>query len=204
MALLDNVDATGKISKSVYGRRRDPVGSSSFVVTIQDLARDYFVTGENPDQIGFTRISGIGSSIETIDVVQGSSPAKIAVPTSITYSDVNFERGITIDGTAMALFQWYRDIQGVIFNAPSVGAQSAGASSGIEGIRVKIKRRRVTIQLAGFEIVLVDAWPTSLLYGDMDAITSGIWVSSMTMKYRGIEIKALPTTVLAIGEAAEV
>jgi phage tail-like protein len=191
---LDKVTYDRVSPPSVRGRRPDPAITSKFEVTIEGLTQDYGVqSNPTPDRVSFSKISGIGSSIETIDMVQGSNPAVLTVPKGIKYDDVTFDRGLANNATAMAFMHWYRDVGALLFSKGDRDLVNRAALVAINGAVLGIKRRRVTITLPAFEIALIDAWPVKGSFGDLNANESRVLIHSVTMKYSGIEVTSLAT-----------
>lgn len=189
---LDRIDAHRVQRTSATGRRPDPPTTSKFEVTIEGLGKDYGVLNEPlPDRVGFSKISGIGSVVETLDIVQGTNPAVLQVPRSIKYDDVIFERGLANTPTGMALLTWYRDVGAFLFTKQSRDVARRAGVAAINGTILGIRRRRITIALPTYEIVLIDAWPIKGRFGDLNANESSVWIHSMTMKYSGIEVKSI-------------
>lgn len=114
-----------KKTPNPIGYRRDPFLTCAFSVTINDLGKDFNLPKDpDPDRVGFSRISGIGSTITTENVVQGSNPIQIAVARGIEYKTAVFERGVTHMPSAYALLQWFDDCKALIAGQPNQDAKS--------------------------------------------------------------------------------
>jgi phage tail-like protein len=131
---------------SADGRATQPVIASNFSVTFQDLAKDYGLSGPDPDRIGFSRVSGISSKIETKTVVEGSGPVINRIPTGISYGEAIFERGVASSPMFGALLLWYNNIEKILANQISYDVRMT-SEPGIGDIPIFIKKRDVTIQV---------------------------------------------------------
>jgi phage tail-like protein len=134
------------------GYRRDPFVAYAFSVVISDLGTDFNLPkNPDPNRLGFSKISGIGSSITTENVVQGSDPIQIAVPRGIEYETAVFERGITHMPSAYALLQWFDDCKALVAGQPNpkVANRYQPKSTGSE-IPFFLKKRNIHIEIPAY------------------------------------------------------
>jgi hypothetical protein len=166
-----------KKNPNPVGYRRDPFLTYAFSVTISDLGKDFNLPkNPDPNRIGFSRIGGIGSSIVTDNVVQGSNPIQIAVPRGIEYKTAVFERGVTHMPSAYALLQWFDDCKALIAGDPDDKAKPRyhTIEFGSE-IPYFIKKRNIHIE--------VPVYPQSFNAQDIDVRKRAI--IGQTIKYKG-------------------
>lgn len=134
------------------GYRRDPFLNFAFSVTIDQLGQDFNLpSNPDPNRVGFSKISGIGSSIVTEDVVQGSDPRTLVVPKGIEYDTAVFEKGFAHEPSAYALWQWFDDCKALISGEPNknVAHRYGSLEFGTE-IPLFIKKRDIHIEVPAY------------------------------------------------------
>jgi phage tail-like protein len=186
----------------MIGHRVDPLISCNFRVTFEGLATDFLLTGNDPDNVGFAKVSGLDREITVREVLQGSDPVVVELPDKIKNGPVTFERGMSNSDSGLALHQWFVDtteLMRTVADADSV--KRAGKRYG--STRPTIRRRNVTIEvpaqartptssnLPGVVVTLVGAWPTKFSLGPLDANTGSVWIHSIEMRHSGIRIAAI-------------
>lgn len=131
---------------AAIGQKSDPILSCNFSVTITDLGTDFNLPDDpQRDKVGFSRIDGIDTTIDTDEVSSGTNPVVDYLPRSIKYGVVTFERGVSRSATALALISWFNDIKSILAGTPS----DATIQRSIPGAEVPafIKRRDILIEV---------------------------------------------------------
>ena len=177
----------------------DPLISCNFKVMFEGLAVDFKLSGNDPDDVGFAKISGIDQEITVREVLQGSDPVIVELPDKIKNGPVTFERGMSRIQSGLALHQWFVDMTELMRTV--VGAASARRSGKKFGTtRSTIRRRNVTITVPaqvraatsgdfqGVIVILKNAWPTKFSLGPLDASTGSVWIHSMELRHGGITV----------------
>jgi len=187
VASSDKVNLTKTESAEVRGQVRDPALVHQFKVSIEGLWEDYEIGGgKNEGYMSFSKISGIGSTLQTEAMREGTSPVTTHTPVGITYNDVTLEAGIATSKKAMAVMRWYRD------TVDSVYSSQLRKSFEFEKVMLgQVVPRIIVIIMPTHKITLVNAWPVSASFGDLNANASEVWIYSLTLKYSGIILDAV-------------
>jgi phage tail-like protein len=150
--------------------RADPLRGMKYQVTIPDFPQ--------LKTMGFSKISGISQESEVIEYREGDqSLAAMKLPGLIKTGDVTLERGVAHVSSMEALVAWKE-------------AASTAMSGEIDGNDVF--RHNVYVAVLNrlgqpeWEIILVNAWPRMIEYGDLDANASDIWIATFTLAYEAL------------------
>lgn len=137
------VGSSALASNTVVGDKKDPLLGFNFRVSIEGLADAYGLDDAWNDQIGFSRVSGIGSRMATREVIQGSSNVTLEVPSTLSYMTAKFVRGISLHTRAWMLNEWYVDICRIVSgNWDSGSILRAGVNNSI-----RLQRRNIVVSI---------------------------------------------------------
>jgi len=173
-------------SKRLAGVRSDPLRGFRFKV---------FFPGFNLPQVGFSKISGISlGDSDLIEYREGDyeiSPRKI--PGLNKFENVTMERGVSFNNEVV---MWRRN---VAYAGSGAGFSQEGYPPGAEFRKnlhvLLIDRNGITSKMWQ----LIDAWPKSLKYSDMDALTSDVFIETLEIATEGIDIIDLGGVSAAVG-----
>lgn len=158
-----------------------PFSAYRFRVSIENLA-------EGDRALGFSNVSGISEESDIIEYrtgEDGDTMRKYRGLTSI--GDVTLERAKDDQGV---MRQWRQEV----FNADKHPFSAGNVPDAVAGRTSAPYKRTVTIQLldaAGGSPIrtwtLINAWPTSLELGDLDASASELLVETVVLAHEGVQ-----------------
>ena len=159
--------------------RPDPLRGMKFLVSIPSLPQLM--------NMGFSKISGISQEAETIEYREGDqSLASSKIPGLVKTGDATLERGVAHVASMEALVAWTE-------------AASTALSGGSDGTaRFRHNVHVAVINRLGrpdWEIILVNAWPRVIEYGDLDANASDIWIATFTLAYETLTPPAVSPSI---------
>jgi len=151
---------------NVFGRH-DPLRGMKFRMSLPAIP--------SLPSIGFSKISGISQESELIEYREGDEVlVQRKIPGLIKTGEVTFERGVA---SATALH---------MLNGRRLAASSAQTGS-VDGL--PFYRQPVVIDALDrlgqpeWGVRLLRAWPRVIEYGDLDANSSDIWITTITIVY---------------------
>jgi phage tail-like protein len=145
--------------------------------------------------LGFISVGGLGMQTDAIQYREGGFHATMhQLPGQQQFAQVSLVRGMTLGGTQH--WKWWTRIFTPGFGVTNDSPQLT------EGFRCEIvidvlaHPQPLTQDFdtdrddhVAARIRLMNAWPTTLSYGDLNAGDSAIWVESMTIVHEGMHIK---------------
>lgn len=171
--------------------KKDPLRSFRFKVTIGGAGNgDTYKFGE----AGFMSVSGLSMTTEVIPYREGGmNTTSRKMPGQTDFSPVNFSQGLMVGDPAMML--WMNDL---------FDAQQGSGGAKMSDFRVNVDIFLLAhpwpgpnpIPLAGWR--LLNAWPTSVAFSDMDAGANSISITQMSLVHEGFYFK-LATSVDGAG-----
>jgi phage tail-like protein len=195
--MADNsVNARGSVAA-------DPIRNFRFIVSFYPTVREGSeVPGWKPvGRFGFTSVSGFGFSLERLEIREGGyNTTAYQVPTHVRHSGLQLDRGISL-GTRQN-WDWMR----MMFRTVQGRAQGAEAffRSDVE-IAVLVHpvpystdtgfgREQNPYQTARDDDVALrfrvyNAWPSSVIYSDVNSGDNALMVERMTLVHEGIDLK---------------
>ncbi len=202
----NNINMRGAIAS-------DPIRNFRFLVKFLPLTHAgyndgglSFSTSVSNVQIGFTSVSGLAISTESIPYREGGYNTTVhQVPGQTTFSPVTFRRGVTI-GTDQN-WNWMRrlfmTVAGGAYVAPDARS-SFRADVEIHVLNHPVPydtgaRRYGTAYSENDELVVGDdlvvarfrlynAWPTTVAYSDLNAGDNALMVEQMTLVHEGMDM----------------
>jgi phage tail-like protein len=141
--------------------------------------------------LAFSKITGIGQEAELIEYREGDETlAQHKIPGLIKTSEATFERGVAHVSTMEALTAWKE----------AASTALAGPVDGLEAlfrhnVHVQVMNRLGAVE---WELALVNAWPRSIEYGDLDANASDIWVARIMFVYEVLAPGEIPAAVATL------
>lgn len=166
--------------------KEDPLRSFRFKVVIGGAGNgDSYKFGE----AGFMNVSGLSMTTEVIPYREGGmNTTTRKMPGQTDFSPVSMSKGLIVGEPSMML--WMNDL----FDA----LQGSGGSK-IPDFRVNVDIFLLAhpwpgpnpIPLAGWR--LLNAWPTSLAFSDMDAGANSVAITQMSLAHEGFYFKLSPT-----------
>jgi len=188
----------------------DPVRNYRFVVSFypQIMKTDgglYGSTAWKPvGRFGFTSVSGFAFNVAVQQIREGGYNATVRqVPTNIEFSALQLDRGIvlgsqqnwdwmkmllrTVQGrasNAKALFR--SDVEIAVLNAPVPYANRKGGKGYSTGASSESAAARDDSVAMRFRIY--NAWPTSVVYSDLNAGDNALMVERMTLVHEGLDL----------------
>lgn len=136
-----------------------------------DVIRNYhFLVDAGFTRVGFDTVTGLGAEIEPVEYRSGSSPdmGSRFVPGRVRHHPVTLSRGLATD---MELWQWFR-----------------------QATTNDHEPRDVTINLLDprhdpvVSFRLAAAWPSRIVFGDLDSTGNGIAIETMTLVHDGLDV----------------
>jgi phage tail-like protein len=139
--------------------RLDPITNFNFLVEIEGLAVGHF-----------SEVTGLASTIETIDYREGGDNTTVRkLPGKTTYSDIVLRRGTTNGDNT--LYEWHREI--------------------VNGTITRKSGSIIVLDRAGEESLrynFFNAWPSEFSPSDFNATSSETANESVTFTHEGLEI----------------
>jgi len=167
---MANVYATG---------RPDPLRGMKYQVTIPDFPLLL--------PMGFSKISGISQESEVIEYRDGDqSLAPMKLPGLIKTGDATFERGVAHVASMEALVAWKEAA------STAMSGEVDGAENFRHDVHVAVLNR---LGRPEWEIVLLNAWPRMIEYGDLDANASDIWIATFTLAFEALTPPGITVSV---------
>lgn len=183
-----------------------PHSSLIFLVEIEKLyeyVQEVMPYGSAETQrghIGFSEISGISMGVETRTYWEGSSPFPKHVPVRNTVQTAKFRKGVAPFPQYEALVRWFE-----LVNRATLGDLEKLPSSTITILvpgdpRFSLVPGKTIDNVHDFvegvgankdpiwysKLVLGDAWPTSITFGDFNASRSEVLISDMDIVYHSM------------------
>lgn len=180
----------------------DPIRNFRFLVTFKPLGTQDPEKEWQPDaQIGFTSVSGLAISTESIPYREGGYNTTVhQIPGQTTFSPVTFQRGVTIGSNQH--WRWMRTMFSTVSAAKLTAAQSFRSDVVIEVLNHPVRYstgastsygdpQRSEGAVAGDDLIvarfqLFNAWPTSVAYSDLNAGDNALMVEQMTLVHEGM------------------
>lgn len=199
MAQTSSINVRGAMST-------DPIRNFRFLVTFFPLTAGAVSQGWTPQpQVGFTSVSGLSISTESIPYREGGMNTTVhMVPGQTTFSPVTFQRGVaigsrqhwdwmtmlfqTVSGDPLVNKQSFRsDIEIAVLNHPVPYSRTAGNSPYGGTSASENAAAGDDIVVARFR--LYNCWPTSVAYSDLNAGDNALMVEQMTVVHEGMAMK---------------
>ncbi|QDB79386.1 phage tail protein [Georgenia sp. 311] len=140
-------------------RTNDPLVSFNFKVEIEGIT-----VGD------FAEVTGLGSTIESIDYREGGENTTVRkLPGKTTYSDIVLKRGTTKGDNT--LYDWHREVVSGVVTLRS-GSIIVTDRQGTEVLRYNF----------------INAWPKEFKPADYNATASSVATESVTFAHEGLEI----------------
>jgi phage tail-like protein len=198
------------MAASTYERGRlatDPIRNFRFLATFFPLGTEK--TGQmQPDpKIGFTSVSGLNISTESIPYREGHHNTTVRqIPGQTTFSPITFQRGVVLGSKQN--WQWMEMLFRVNDNSAQ-GALSAKTSfrfnvqidvlahpvryasktQGYQaGSAVNANDASVTDEKVAMRFTIFNAWPTSVAYSDLNAGDNALIVEQLTVVHEGFDV----------------
>jgi phage tail-like protein len=194
-----------------YDRGRlatDPIRNFRFIAKFTPLGTDT-TQQMNPDaSIGFTSISGLNISTESIPYREGHHNTTVRqIPGQTTFSPITFQRGVVIGSKQN--WQWMEMLfrsndastLGAIgpkvsfrFNvtvdvlAHPVKYASQAGSGYSPSSATGANNSSVTDDLSVMRFTIFNAWPTSVAYSDLNAGDNALVVEQLTVVHEGFDV----------------
>ena len=162
----------------------DPVTGLRFTV---DLTVPALLNGGPANPIQFSRVSGLESNSEVIEYREGNDPFTVRkIPGLVTYPAVVLEKGMAKDNS---LVIWRSTVASFIDTlsgsaSSSVGIDPTGVAGDFLGVVTILAYDANGDVTRGWQ--LVDAWPSSLKYSDLDAASNEILIESVELQHSGL------------------
>jgi phage tail-like protein len=185
------------------GLGSDPLRNFKFMVTI--LPHSSTAIPGSIGKLGFQTVSGMSFTNGEIDYREGgdnTTPRKL--PGTTSFNDVTLAQGVggtpELGGsqyTGRELRDWGR----LIFSATAGGGLNPGGVDFRAEIAIDVLAHPITsgASYAGMprgqgnwpikcRVVLTNAWPKGLQFGDLDAGGSGVFIQTLTIAHEGLSV----------------
>lgn len=196
MAANESVSLRGRLTS-------DPIRNFRFLVTFTDLnggsAPNAFQDFKK--QIGFTSVSGLNISTESIPYREGQFNTTVQqIPGQSTFSPITFQRGVLLGSRQN--WRWME----MLFQArdPKGSALSIDTSFRCN-IDIKVLNHPVPYNNGGYseltqergtarndfrvmQFHVYNAWPTSVAYSDLNAGDNALIVEQLTVVHEGFDV----------------
>jgi phage tail-like protein len=174
----------------------DPVRNFRFLVTFQP--QDTSNTAFNPVSIGFTSVSGLAVTTDSIPYREGGYNTTVhQIPGQTSFTPLTLQRGVILGskqnwdwmkqlfatvqagGSTLAPSRNFRcDLEIAVLNhpVPSAGADvnSGATAGGSDEVAMRFK--------------VYNAWPTTVAYSDLNAGDNALYVEQMTLVHEGFDL----------------
>jgi phage tail-like protein len=199
------------MAASTYERGRlatDPIRNFRFLCTFLPLGTEKDGQMTPDPKIGFTSVSGLNISTESIPYREGQHNTTVRqIPGQTTFSPITFQRGVVLGSRQN--WQWME----MLFRADdnsSRGALSAKTSfrfnvqidvlahpvryasknTGYDpGSAVGSNDPSVTDEKVAMRFRVFNAWPTSVAYSDLNAGDNALIVEQLTVVHEGFDVQ---------------
>ena len=135
--------------------------------------------------LGFKSISGLNQETEVVEYREGTDYHTVRKLAGLTtFGNVTFEKGLTTGG--LELQQWYDDV--ITLRQGRIGPSNNMTGSGILNYYRKVKiylYNKTSSSL--YPMFLLDAWPCRLEFGDLDATSGEVLITTMELCHNGLE-----------------
>jgi phage tail-like protein len=144
---------------------------------------------------GFSKCSGLGSEFEVFKIREGHQIYEKKFPGYMSFPSVVLERGLSIDRT---LQRWHEQISRISLMG-NLGPDPFGEPDAGSDIRqdVNISLYQRDSDTPVFVWTLVQAWPSKLEDGELDASTSGILIERCELTHEHLKRKLLSSNFTA-------
>lgn len=133
-------------------------------------------------ELGFSKISGIGGTVDVIEIPQVSQRDKVEkFPDSVSYAPVRLDRGFDSN---LTLFRWWQSIA-QDRTAPLHNAIQVGPGP---GYKTDVEIVFANTEIVGWTVILEDAWPSAYNMGSLNSSSTNILVNSVELTYDRIDI----------------
>lgn len=187
------------------GLGSDPWRSFNFIVSIVPYASPVPSSMKNIGKLGFQSVTGISFQNDEIDYREGGDNTTVRkMPGLTTFSDVTFAQGVggtpELGGTqytGQELSDWTR----LIFSATAGGGLNSGGVNFRASIAIDVLEYPITsgASYSGmprgtgtwpikWRIILINAWPKSLSFSDLNAQTDAVFIQSLTVAHEGFQV----------------
>ena len=198
-------------TSQVYDRGRlatDPIRNFRFLCTFKPLGTNKTQQMAPNPAIGFTSVSGLNISTESIPYREGHHNTTVRqIPGQTTFSPITFQRGVVIgskqnwqwmemlfrandkstQGRIDANVSFRFDVDVTVLAHPVKYASAAG--SGYDaGSATGANSSTVTDDLAVMRFTIYNAWPTSVAYSDLNAGDNALIVEQLTVVHEGFDV----------------
>lgn len=196
----------------------DPIRNFRFLVKFQPVSESQFnkSAGKFDATIGFTSVSGLAMSTESIPYRQGNYNTSVhQVPGQTSFSPVTFQRGVLLGSDQN--WRWMKMLYSVdgesgrggpgmnfrcrviidVLSHPNPGSRATLGGGGNPdlnnpeggGFRTVAEGLAVQDDHISMKIGLANAWISSLAYSDLQAGDNAVMVEQMTLVHEGIDVK---------------
>lgn len=179
----------------------DPIGNYRFLVHFypHQVAATQNTEWKPMGMMGFTSVSGFSYNVNVVSIREGGYNTTLhQVPTQVDFSALQLDRGVLL-GTqqnwdwmkmllrvvqgranrAKALFR--SDVQVSVLQSPvRYGGGGYGRNSGYEGPGYNDN--------VAMRFRLYNAWPSSVVYSDLNAGDNALMVERMTLVHEGLDV----------------
>jgi|MudIll2142460700_1097286.scaffolds.fasta_scaffold12151_4 phage tail-like protein len=163
----------------------DPLRGMKFQVFVPDIPA--------LGNMGFSKISGIGQEAELIEYREGDeSLAQRKIPGLIKTDACTLARGVALVPGFHAMLAWKEACSTAMY-----GSIDGQENTYRHNVHIQVLNRQ---GLPEFELVLVNAWPRKMSYGDLDANASDIWLTEVEFVYEALAPGSIPLKIASIFE----
>lgn len=188
--------------------KSDPVRNFRFIAAFTPLGTtsdSQWDPGDPAGKVGFTSISGLNISTESIPYREGQYNTTVhQIPGQTTFSPITFQRGVVL-GTQQH-WDWMRmlfrvndptsvqidpkssfraDIEVTVLNHPVPYSTTTGYGTNVvnNGLGVAGDDN------VAMRFKIYNAWPTSVAYSDLNAGDNALLVEQLTVVHEGFDVK---------------
>ena len=176
----------------------DPIRNFRFLAKFKPLDPNAAgMPGVGPITIGFTSISGLSVTTDSIPYREGGYNTTFhQIPGQTTFAPVSFQRGVVL-GTSQN-WDWMRHLFATVSTGPSnqgIAKNNFRCDIEIQVLSHPIPGGQIdqTGAVSGDHVALrfqiYNAWITSLAYSDLNAGDNAIFVEQMAVVHEGFDLK---------------
>lgn len=175
----------------------DPIRNFRFLVDF--IPHDSSATWKDPVTMGFTSISGLSITTDSIPYREGGYNTTVhQIPGQTTFAPISLQRGVIL-GTNQN-WEWMRQL----FATVQGGAKNVQGKSFRADMEIRVLSHPIPGSAGGstagggtnnasddhvaMRFKVYNAWPTSVAYSDLNAGDNALFVEAITLVHEGFDI----------------
>jgi phage tail-like protein len=184
----------------------DPIRNFRFLVTFKPLdpaASDWLGTGIKSATVGFTSVSGMSVTTDSIPYREGGYNTTVhQIPGQTTFAPITLQRGVVLGSDQH--WKWMRKLFATVQGGPSTtntlknnfrcDVEIQVLSHPIAGSGANDTNSTAGDDHVAMRFNVYNAWITSLAYSDLNAGDNAIFVEQLTLVHEGFDLNWASST----------